>query len=509
VGVATDKEMLAQFEAQWKDEQARHAKAQALDDVYRGRDEEIIEYLKGLLVGKDKMFGAWENKLEIYLPTLPHIIRRWAGVYRDRPNRKLSLEGGKDAQSANERLTPFLTDTRWAQMLAEIERSTLLYDVLPVVVTEDVETHAPRIEIWKPCVTVMVPKPTNPLQPERLWRLVKMPDKIGCYQDCWEMWDDEHHAYFKKGSKGIPGDRMMAKDLHASISPEDENKYNRLPAVVFRLFTDDLWGPGAYNLLRFYVMHSLGLITMADQIGKQTFDQLWFKDVDLQQMLASNVDLTHTEEVPTLKLGRNRPMILERRLGSQSMPEAGVISFNSHLPELAGAMTEMAKMLAAMTGVPAYEFTGEGRPESGVAIWQRERPLREMWTENRDTFRGYEQELYKLTATVWNACQDRKSAEQLPEEATLVVDYAEVGPDLTPDEEWIEIERKAQYGLISPVDLYREYNPDTPLDDEAILKVMAENRGAFAPTQKASPEDDKRSAIRERLSKAVSGGGSE
>jgi len=104
------------------------------------------------------------------------------------------------------------------------------------------------------------------------------------------------------------------------------------------------------------------------------------------------------------------------------------------------------------------------------------RELSEMRAEDVALWRSYEKRLFQLLRVVWNAHNPTK---KLSETATLKVDFADPRPEVDPKSQAEAWEKLLGFGVISPVDIALERNPDLKTREEALaylLTIEQENR---------------------------------
>ena len=93
--------------------------------------------------------------------------------------------------------------------------------------------------------------------------------------------------------------------------------------------------------------------------------------------------------------------------------------------------------------------------------------------------RAFEEERFKITKIMNNKLVGTPGGEglkEIPEEASLFVDFADIEVQKTPQDKRDDYDWKLEKNLISLLDIVKEENPD--LTDEQAEEVLTKNRAA-------------------------------
>jgi hypothetical protein len=161
------------------------------------------------------------------------------------------------------------------------------------------------------------------------------------------------------------------------------------------------------------------------------------------------------------------------------LPENGEIGFanqQARIEEVVGAIDKLIKWGCVSHGLSAASMSTDPQEASGLSKIVDTRELAEMRAEDVALWRSYEKRLFSLIRTVWNAHSPTK---KLSESATLNVDFADPRPEVDPKSQAEAWEKLLGFGVISPVDIAMQQNPDLKTREEALaylLQVQEESR---------------------------------
>jgi hypothetical protein len=161
------------------------------------------------------------------------------------------------------------------------------------------------------------------------------------------------------------------------------------------------------------------------------------------------------------------------------LPENGEIGFanqQARIEEVVGAIDKLIKWGCVSHGLSAASMSTDPQEASGLSKIVDSRELAEMRAEDVALWRSYEKRLFQLVRVVWNAHNPTK---KLPESATLMVDFCDPKPETDPKSQAEAWEKLLGFGVISPVDIALERNPDFKTREEALaflLTIEQENR---------------------------------
>jgi hypothetical protein len=161
------------------------------------------------------------------------------------------------------------------------------------------------------------------------------------------------------------------------------------------------------------------------------------------------------------------------------LPENGEIGFanpQARIEEVVGAIDKLIKWACVSHGLSAASMSTDPQEASGLSKLVDSRELSEMRSEDVALWLSYEKRLFQLTRVVWNAHNPTK---RLSESATLKVDFADPRPETDPKTQAEAWEKLLGFGVISPVDIAMQQNPDLKTREDALaylIQVQEESR---------------------------------
>jgi len=233
-------------------------------------------------------------------------------------------------------------------------------------------------------------------------------------------------------------------------NPKGQNPYGVLPFVsLFDSLPDD----------KFFIYGGDDLIEAQEAINV-ALSNLW-RAVELQahgQAWASGIPAGEV-----LNIGPERAVTL---------PEGGQFGFaapNAPITDILEAIQFVMRQVAASNDLSADVFDLDRSSESGAAKHVEQIDLREARQDDIALWRRYEAQLFETIKRVVNTHQPNT----IPEDAKVVVDFAEMQENLTETERLNNGRTKLEMGVWSPVDILRAENPDGyPTRQDAIQELL-------------------------------------
>lgn len=205
--------------------------------------------------------------------------------------------------------------------------------------------------------------------------------------------------------------------------------------------------------------------------------------VALQEAINSKlVDLLHTLRfqafaVGWIKGGEGGGSIQADPGSFVELPEGGELGFahpQAAISDAIEAIDKLLKWAAVSNGLPASSLSTEPTDESGISKLVSNSELSEMRRDDIALFRQYEKALFNLIRIVWNT----HNAKKLSEAATITIDFSDPKPDTSDTEKANAWKSLMELGVIGPVDVVMERNPDITTREEALeylIQVKIEN----------------------------------
>jgi hypothetical protein len=160
----------------------------------------------------------------------------------------------------------------------------------------------------------------------------------------------------------------------------------------------------------------------------------------------------------------------------QENGEIGFANQQARIEEVVGAIDKLIKWCCVSHGLSAASMSTDPQEASGLSKLVDTRELSEMRAEDVALWRSYEKRLFSLFRAVWNAHNPTK---KLSESATLKIDFADPRPEVDPKSQAEAWEKLLGFGVISPVDIAMQQNPDLKTREDALaflLTIEQENR---------------------------------
>ena len=275
-------------------------------------------------------------------------------------------------------------------------------------------------------------------------------------------------------------------DVFTGDSPED------IRAVLVTLYDESgdvgkirysLWTAEEYKLLdyRGSVLESepnpYGVLPFVPVWNTPPSESFWLQGASDLMMIQNAINQRLTDLVYTLQFqgfgvgyvrgaGVASDDVLSVGPGTMmTLPQDGEIGFaapNAPIESSLDAIEFLVKYAAITNGLPASTMSADPTEESGVAKIVGNRELEELRRDDIANFAKVEAELFNLFRIIWNF---HNPTEQISQESFLTIDFYDPKPTTSATEQLKEWEGLLGLGLISPVDILMERNPDLTRDD--------------------------------------------
>lgn len=228
----------------------------------------------------------------------------------------------------------------------------------------------------------------------------------------------------------------------------EPNPYGVLPFVPVwsQSPTDSFWLPGAEDLALLQNAINERLTDLCYTLRFQSFGVGYIKGGKAK---ATGPGIT------TLEAGPNAMLLL---------PDEAAVGFASPdapVEACLEAIDRLMKWAAVSNGLPASSMSLTPTEESGLSKLVSNSELEEYRRDDIAAFARTEAQLFNLCRTVWNA---HNPTQQLSEAATITIDFYDPKPTVTASEQLKEWQGMMELGLLSPVDVLIEKNPDLTRD---------------------------------------------
>jgi hypothetical protein len=247
-------------------------------------------------------------------------------------------------------------------------------------------------------------------------------------------------------------------DYRGRVLSSEENPYGVIPFIpIFASVpTDTFWLPGAADLM-----------AVQDEVNRRLTALSFTADLQGFGIAVAKGVTGRDGKAPDLKFGPGDYL---------GLPEGAAFAFespNAPIADIISMIDFVLKQAAITNGLTAASMSTNPTQESGISKLVGNTELEEQRRDQIALFAGYEQQLFKMFRTVWNVHNPQR---QMSEAATLRVDFYDPKPVLSGLEQAREWELLMDKGLISPVDIMIERNPDLTRNEakKRLLEIRAE-----------------------------------
>ena len=246
-------------------------------------------------------------------------------------------------------------------------------------------------------------------------------------------------------------------DYRGNLLDQQENPYKVLPFLpVFDYSppSNSFWLSGGSDLISLQEVVNLKIIDLLYLLSCQSFGVGWIKG---------------TPGGGNLRVDPGSLVELQ---------EDGAIGFESQKAEISQvveAIDKIIKWACVSNGLSAASMSTEASEASGLSKLVDTRELAEMRQDDVSLFRSYERQLFNLMRLIFNT----HSKEKLSESASLKIDFADPKPVIDPKTKAQADDLRLAQGVISPVDIAMQQNPDLKTREDALvylIKVKEETR---------------------------------
>lgn len=254
------------------------------------------------------------------------------------------------------------------------------------------------------------------------------------------------------------------------------NPYGIIPYAVLRLEEqNDFWGTGLLDLINTNEQINVMLTELInEQIIMGTAGTTLA--VNLGLGFKKNDGTTGYKKVRT---GRKHPIVVENVQTNDAQPSLEHVTTNPFITEIRETVDWHIKMIAMSKGLNPNSFLAEVQDTSGFSKVLDGLEQLEIRRDDIEPCRMYEDQRFEITRIVNNVHEQtpdksKYGLKKIPEDAYLMVDFAEIEAPKTIEETVQATEYKLKYNLTNVIDLARENNPD--LTDEELEKKIQRNK---------------------------------
>ena len=247
-------------------------------------------------------------------------------------------------------------------------------------------------------------------------------------------------------------------DYRGYALESEPNPYGVIPFIpVFsHTPTDSVWLTGAADLM-----------AAQDEISRRMTALSFTADLQGFGVAVAKGATGRDGKAPDLNFGPGQ------YLGLPEGADFGFESPNAPIGDMINLVDFIAKQAAVSNGLSASSMSVNPTQESGISKLVGNAELEERRRDQIAIFARVEQRLFEMFRIVWNVHNPQR---QMSAAATLRVDFFDPKPVLSGTEQAKEWDLLLDRGLISPVDIMIERNPDLTREEAKarLLEIRAE-----------------------------------
>jgi hypothetical protein len=246
-------------------------------------------------------------------------------------------------------------------------------------------------------------------------------------------------------------EQVQRLDYRFSVISSEPNPYGILPFVpVFACPpTTEFWLPGANDLMLVQDAINERLTDIWHTLRFQSFGVAYIKEGDKGKH-------KHSRPSSTVDIGPNSLLLL---------PPDGEVGFaapKAPIQDSLNAIEFLMKQTAITNGLSAASMSLNPTEQSGISRIVANTELEELRRDDIAMFAKVEQRLFHIIRTIWNIHNPQRP---MREATPLRVDFFDPKPSVSATEQIKEWQGLLELGLISPVDVLIERNPDLNRED--------------------------------------------
>ena len=254
-----------------------------------------------------------------------------------------------------------------------------------------------------------------------------------------------------------------------------ENPFGVIPFPVFRLKNSvDFWGEGQSDVVNVNEQVNLLLTKLINR------DIIFGTEGTL---LAINLDLhkkgKEEEGEKKIRTGVSHPIAVNEVKVDDAQPSLQHVAGSPDIEAVKGTIDWYIKMIANFNGLNPNAVLSQIKDTSDFQKIMDAVDQMEVRKDDIEPCRAFEEERFKITKIMNNKLVGTPGGEglkEIPEEASLFVDFADIEVQKTPQDKRDDYDWKLEKNLISLLDIVKEENPD--LTDEQAEEVLTKNRAA-------------------------------
>lgn len=249
------------------------------------------------------------------------------------------------------------------------------------------------------------------------------------------------------------------------------NPYGIIPFVPLwdRCPTNDFWQAGGDDL-----------ISIQDAINQKLTDLIYI----IRMQGYGQPVIKGLLDQGNLKTGPGCAIELQAR----SESDFYYAKTNAPIDATLRAIEFLIMQAAVSNGLSSASMTIKPTQESGIAKIVGSQELKEQRLDAVDLFRNYEKQIFHTLKTVWNT---HNPGRRFSKDCTLLLDFAEPRQPVSVDKQAEAWKNQIDMGILSPVDILLEKNPDLTSREEALTRLLQikQENDQLSPSQGVKMED--------------------
>jgi hypothetical protein len=258
---------------------------------------------------------------------------------------------------------------------------------------------------------------------------------------------------------------------------DGKNPFGVIPYPVFRLKNSiDFWGEGQSDVVNVNEQINVLLTKLVNSdIIMGTEGTTFGVNLDLHKKGEEE------DGVKKIRTGRKHPVIVDGVRSDMLQPSLQHISTDPHIIETRDAIDWYIKLIANFNGLNPNAVLSQVKDTSDFQKLMDAVEQMEVRKDDIEPCRIFEEERFEITKTMNNVLKDTPEGreaglQEIPEDATLKVDFAEVAVQTTPQDKRDDRDWRLANNLITLIDILKEDNPD--LTDKEAKKIIQDNKTA-------------------------------
>jgi len=458
---------LLQKENEFLNDSVRIALQEKSYYYYTGDITEVTEYLK---IQVRKVLGdeVVRDNEWIYdiLNITKKIINLSSIVYKEPAVRYFTDDKGNEKEDWTEYYEQILPDNINSKNKTA-HRFAKLFNTSLTQVTFDKEKGKVNLQIEPSCNYKIKTEDYDYLKAVKIGYQKEFTNPKGEKEVYLVVWTDtEHYMVDSKGKKTPIGD-----------NEDKKNPFGILPFPILRLNEDDnFWGAGSEDVVNVNeVVNFLLTFLLNDGVVLGSGGIPLFINTFLQKQAEKK------NEVKKVRVSRRHPIVIDDAHTTDLAPPS--VSFVRTDADIAGIQNTIdyrIKSIAVMKGLNPNTILSQVKDTSDYQKMMDSLEQIEIRRDDIEPCREYERQMFEIVKVVNNVAyedaelRNKFKLKQIPDDIYLVVDFADIKQEMTPEQLWADRKERESRNMGSAVDWLIEENPG--LTEDEAKKILEDNK---------------------------------